>query len=84
MKDSLPESNLSVGEALLSPTRTYLPVVKSIMTELSSSVLGLVHCSGGGQTKCIRFGTNVHHVKDNLFAPPPLFKEIQKGIRYNR
>ena len=78
MTDSLPESNLSVGEALLSPTRTYLPVVKSIMTELAPSVLGLVHCSGGGQTKCIRFGTNVHHVKDNLFAPPPLFKEIQK------
>ena len=78
MTDPLPDSLLSVGEALLSPTRTYLPVVKKVMEELKSQVLGLVHCSGGGQTKCMRFGTQVHHIKDNLFAPPPLFKEIQK------
>ena len=78
MTDPLPNSSLSVGEALLSPTRTYLPVVKKVMEELKSQVLGLVHCSGGGQTKCMRFGTQVHHIKDNLFAPPPLFKEIQK------
>ena len=78
MTDPLPDSSLSVGEALLSPTRTYLPVVKKVMEELKSQVLGLVHCSGGGQTKCMRFGTQVHHIKDNLFAPPPLFKEIQK------
>jgi phosphoribosylformylglycinamidine cyclo-ligase len=67
-----------VGQALLSPTRTYLPVVQSIMAEKGESILGLVHCSGGGQTKCMRFGTGVHHMKDNLFTPPPLFKEIQK------
>lgn len=78
MADPLPDSSLSVGEALLSPTRTYLPVVKKVMEELKSQVLGLVHCSGGGQTKCMRFGTQIHHIKDNLFAPPPLFKEIQK------
>lgn len=78
MQDSLIDSSLSVGQALLSPTRTYLPVVKSIMDEIGNSVLGLVHCSGGGQTKCMRFGTNVHHIKDNLFAPPPLFREIQR------
>lgn len=78
MTDPLPDSSLTVGEALLSPTRTYLPVVKKVMEELKSQVLGLVHCSGGGQTKCMRFGTQVHHIKDNLFAPPPLFKEIQK------
>ena len=78
MQDSLIDSSLSIGQALLSPTRTYLPVVKSIMTEMGDSVLGLVHCSGGGQTKCIRFGTNVHHIKDNLFTPPPLFREIQR------
>lgn len=78
MQDELPNSNLSVGHALLSPTRTYLPVVQSIMAEKSKSIQGLVHCSGGGQTKCMRFGTGVHHIKDNLFTPPPLFEEIQK------
>lgn len=78
MADPLPESPLSVGEALLSPTRTYLPVVKKIMEEWKGEVLGLVHCSGGGQTKCMRFGAGVHHLKDNLFAPPPLFREIQR------
>ena len=75
----MPGSNLSVGEALLSPTRTYLPVVKRIIEELDRQVLGLVHCSGGGQTKCLRFGTRVHHVKDNLFPVPALFKEIQRA-----
>ena len=79
MMDKLPGSNLSVGESLLSPTRTYIPVIKSIMSEIGSSVRGLVHCSGGGQTKCMRFGTNVHHIKDNLFSPSPLFREIQKA-----
>ena len=79
MADPLPESTLSVGEALLSPTRTYLPVVKRIVEELDQNVLGLVHCSGGGQTKCLRFGTQVHHVKDNLFPVPALFKEIQSA-----
>lgn len=78
MQDSLIDSSLTIGQALLSPTRTYLPVVKSIMAEMGESVLGLVHCSGGGQTKCMRFGTNVHHIKDNLFTPPPLFREIQR------
>ena len=79
MTDSLPGSTLSVGQALLSPTRTYLPVAKAIANELGESLMGLVHCSGGGQTKCIRFGTNIHHIKDNLFNIPPLFSEIQKA-----
>jgi phosphoribosylformylglycinamidine cyclo-ligase len=78
MTDALPGSSFSVGEALLSPTRTYLPVVKALVSELKDGILGLVHCSGGGQTKCLRFGTGVHHVKDNLFEIPPLFREIQK------
>jgi len=78
MQDKLVNSSLLIGEALLSPTRTYLPVVKSIMSKVGQSILGLVHCSGGGQTKCMRFGTNVYHIKDNLFTPPPLFQEIQR------
>ena len=78
MADSLPGASLSIGQALLSPTRTYLPVVKMIAQELDFHLKGLVHCSGGGQTKCLRFGTGVHHIKDNLFSIPPLFAEIQK------
>ena len=78
LQDALINSSLLVGEALLSPTRTYIPVIKKIMTEVSSAVYGLVHCSGGGQTKCLRFGSGVHHIKDDLFTPPPLFKEIKR------
>ncbi len=79
MADSLPGSMLSIGEALLSPTRTYLPLAKALTHELGDHLKGLVHCSGGGQTKCLRFGTGVHHIKDNLFPIPPLFKEIQNA-----
>ena len=79
MSDPLAGSGLSVGQALLSPTRTYLPLAKAISEELGRELKGLVHCSGGGQTKCMRFGTGVHHIKDNLFTIPPLFAEIQKA-----
>lgn len=79
MSDPLAGSGLSVGQALLSPTRTYLPLAKAISEELGGELKGLVHCSGGGQTKCMRFGTGVHHIKDNLFTIPPLFAEIQKA-----
>ena len=79
MDDPLPDSNLTVGEALLSPTRTYAPVIKKLLTENRESIYGMVHCSGGGQTKCIRFGTGVHHIKDNFLPVPPIFKAIQKA-----
>ena len=79
MDDPLPESDLSVGEALLSPTRTYAPVIKKLLSEYRPSIKGMVHCSGGGQTKCLRFGTNVHFVKDTLLPIPPIFKAIQKA-----
>ena len=78
MQDSLPGSELQVGQALLSPTRTYLPLAKALVDEKRDSIHGLVHCSGGGQTKCVRFGNQVHYIKDNLFSPPPLFEEIQR------
>ena len=48
------------------------------MEEIGDQIKGLVHCSGGGQTKCMRFGHQVHHIKDDLFETPPLFKEIQR------
>jgi phosphoribosylformylglycinamidine cyclo-ligase len=79
MNDPLPESNLTVGQALLSPTRTYAPVVKKLLSEYRSDIKGMVHCSGGGQTKCLRFGTEVHFVKDSLLPIPPIFKAIQKA-----
>lgn len=79
MEDPLPESTLTVGDALLSPTRTYAPVLKKLLAEHRDRIHGLVHCSGGGQTKCIRFGTGVHHIKDNFLPIPPIFKAIQKA-----
>lgn len=79
MDDPLPDSNMTVGDALLSPTRTYAPVIKKLLCENRESIYGMVHCSGGGQTKCIRFGTGVHHVKDNFLPVPPIFKAIQKA-----
>ena len=78
MQDALPHSDMTVGEALLSPTRTYAPVMHQLLTNHREEIVGLVHCSGGGQTKCIRFGEGVHFIKDNFLPVPPIFLEIQK------
>ena len=77
LSDSLPDSEFLVGEAILSPTRTYAPVIYQLRAALGDSVKGVIHCSGGAQTKCLRFGTGVHYIKDNLFEIPPLFSAIQ-------
>lgn len=79
LEDSLPGSPLKVGEALLSPTRSYAPIIIKLLRENRAIVKGLIHCTGGAQTKCMRFGNRVHFVKDNLFKTPPLFQEIQKA-----
>jgi phosphoribosylformylglycinamidine cyclo-ligase len=79
MGDALPGSKMTVGEALLSPTRTYAPVVARLLRENRAGIAGLVHCSGGGQTKCLRFGRGLHFLKDNLFPPPPIFRAIQQA-----
>ena len=79
--DKLEGSNMTVGHALLSPTRTYAPVVMKIVKKYPKLIKGLVHCSGGGQTKCLRFGKGVHFVKDNLMPVPPIFKAIQKASK---
>lgn len=69
---------LDVGKLVLSPTRTYAPVMKAILSQLGSvAIHGAVHCSGGAQTKVLHFVDNVHVIKDNLFPIPPLFKMIQ-------
>ncbi len=81
LEDKLEGSNMTVGQALLSPTRTYAPVIMKLLKKHPKLVKGLVHCSGGGQTKCVRFGKGVHFVKDNLMPIPPIFKAIQKASK---
>ena len=62
---------------MLSPTRTYAPVVKAILEKYKPSVHGMIHCSGGAQTKVLHFIKNIEVTKDNMFAVPPLFRLIQ-------
>ena len=69
---------VNTGKLLLSPTRTYAPVIRKILDNCRDSVHGLVHCSGGGQTKVLHFIDKLHVVKDNLFPVPPLFRLIQE------
>lgn len=76
--DTRPELYMDVGKALLSPTRTYAPVVKNILQQLKQHVKALIHCTGGGQTKVLNFLKCHHVVKDQLFKVPPLFMFIQQ------
>ena len=69
---------MSVGKLVLSPTRTYAPVAKKLLDELRGEIHGMVHCSGGAQTKVLHFIDNLHIIKDNLLPVPPLFKLIQE------
>jgi phosphoribosylformylglycinamidine cyclo-ligase len=69
---------LNVGQLILSPTRTYAPVIKAILGAMRPQIHGMVHCSGGAQTKVMHFVEEVHVIKDNLFPIPPLFDLIQK------
>ncbi|HXH19170.1 MAG TPA: AIR synthase-related protein, partial [Chitinophagales bacterium] len=70
------ETGLPVGKLLLSPTRTFFPVIKKILQK-NIPVHGIIHCTGGGQTKVLKFAERVRIIKDNLFEPPPIFKLIQ-------
>lgn len=78
LTDSVAGSPLDAGRLVLSPTRTYAPVVKELLSTHRSAVHGMVHCSGGGQTKVLHFVEGVHVVKDQLFPVPVLFETIQK------
>lgn len=69
---------VTAGKLVLSPTRTYAPVIKQILDKYRSQIDGMVHCSGGAQTKVLHFVDHVHVIKDNLFPIPPLFELIQK------
>jgi phosphoribosylformylglycinamidine cyclo-ligase len=79
LTDSVENSPIDAGKLVLSPTRTYAPVIKKILEKYNSEdIHGMVHCSGGAQTKILHFVDNVHVIKDNLFPVPPLFKLIQE------
>ena len=78
LTDAVENSPLNAGKLVLSPTRTYAPIIKKILENFSSEKIhGMVHCSGGAQTKILHFIDNLHIIKDNMFAVPPLFKLIQ-------
>ena len=78
LTDSVEGSPINAGQLVLSPTRTYAPVIKAILDQHRSEIHGMVHCSGGAQTKVLHFVNDVHIIKDNLFPIPPLFQLIQE------
>ena len=79
LTEKIEGSKLNIGSLVLSPTRTYAPVIQKIFERVSrSSIYGMIHCTGGGQTKILHFIDNLHIVKDNLFTPPVIFDLIQK------
>ena len=78
LTDLVDGSDLNAGKLVLSPTRTYAPIIKSILSKYTNKEIhGMVHCSGGAQTKILHFVKKLHIIKDNLFGVPPLFKLIQ-------
>lgn len=79
LTDTIPGVPLNVGKLVLSPTRTYAPVMVQVLKELRKHIHGVVHCSGGAQTKVLHFIEGLHVIKDNLFEIPPLFNLIQEA-----
>ena len=79
LTDSVEGTPLDAGRLVLSPTRTYAPIIQEFLKNWRSEVHGMVHCSGGAQTKVLHFVKNVHIIKDNLFPTPPLFTTIQSS-----
>ena len=78
LTDKIENSPINAGKLVLSPTRTYAPIIKEILDNYRSEIHGMVHCSGGAQTKVLHFVENVHVIKDKLFDVPPLFKLIHE------
>jgi phosphoribosylformylglycinamidine cyclo-ligase len=82
LTDAVVNSPINAGKLVLSPTRTYAPVIKKLLSKYNSThIHGMVHCSGGAQTKVLHFVNNVHVIKDNLFPVPPLFQLIQQNSK---
>ncbi len=82
LTDNVEGLPLNIGKALLSPTRTYSFIIKEVLKQYRKVIKGIIHCSGGGQSKCLKFGKNIHYVKDNLFDIPPIFKIIKEQSNY--
>ncbi len=78
LTESIGDLGLDAGTLVLSPTRTYAPVIKEVLDQYRGSINGMIHCSGGAQTKVIHFADRVHIIKNNLFPVPPLFRMIQE------
>ena len=78
LEDKVEGSPICAGKLVLSPTRTYAPIIKDILTGMRPLIHGMVHCSGGAQTKVLNFVGNVHVIKDNMFEIPPLFELIRR------
>ena len=78
LTDAIEGLDVDAGKLVLSPTRTYAPVIKKVLDKYRSQISGMIHCSGGAQTKVLHFVDNVHVIKDNMFPVPPLFKLIQE------
>jgi len=83
LTDKINGLNIDAGKLVLSPTRTYAPLINEVLKHLRNQIHGMVHCSGGGQTKILHFIDNLHIIKDNLFQTPPLFKIIQHESKTN-
>ncbi|MCK9304728.1 MAG: AIR synthase-related protein [Bacteroidales bacterium] len=78
-----PQTGITYGKLLLSPTRTYAPVIKEILSKHRKDIHGIIHCSGGGQTKILNFIEGLSVIKDNLFPLPPLFSELRESSLKN-
>ncbi len=78
LTDNVAGTSLDAGKLVLSPTRTYAPIITKILEKHRSEIHGMVHCSGGAQTKVLHFIDNLHIIKDNMFSIPPLFQTIQE------
>jgi phosphoribosylformylglycinamidine cyclo-ligase len=78
LTDSIADVGQDAGKLMLSPTRTYAPVIREVLRQFKEQINGMIHCSGGAQTKVLHFAENVHIIKDKLFPTPPLFQMIQE------
>jgi phosphoribosylformylglycinamidine cyclo-ligase len=79
LDDMMPGSALTVGQTLLSPTRTYAPILKAVLAHAGDAIAAIFHNTGGGQAKCLRFGRGLTYIKDNLFDPPPAFAWLRRN-----
>ena len=78
LTEKILDLNIDIGKLVLSPTRTFAPIIRKILSKYRNKIDGMIHCTGGAQTKVLHFVNNLHVIKDNMFPVPPLFKIIQE------